>query len=319
MTPTEGGGTGIPEEILYAIGLLVALVVVVVLFRVSTKRLGQSLNPFTVEEGFEVSNQKQTAPAVKVAIACLMRKPVDLPLWFRHHTNLGVSLFFIRLEDSPGLDDYLALRRDVLYEVAQSDKSGDNYKTLQDRQIKFVNKSLERAKEMGVDWLFHIDADELLHGSLTFLDDLEPSIKTLKLENAEAIFEEGAETCFSANKFLRCSQGAPCRSYVNGKAGGHVEKDVQLAGPHDFKYKDEIEGAFAKVVPFTTLHVLHFDACSLGAWVEKYQHLGKTPKSDIPFPYYKESIGAAKNAYDVYQKNVMKDTSGIDSGLIYKA
>jgi hypothetical protein len=299
------------------IGIL--LIMVVVVYRKSKRGVVNSLNPFAVEEGFQVSNEKHTAPVAKVAIACLMRKPVDLPLWFKHHTNLGVSLFFIRLEDSPGLDDYLALRRDVIYEVAQSDKSGDNYKTLQNRQIAYVNKSMARAAEMGIDWLFHIDADELLHGSLTYLDSLDPSTKTIKIENAEAIFNEGAETCFTADKFLRCGNGAPCRSYVNGKAAGKVERDVKLAGPHDFSYKGEIEGSFNAKVPFDSLHVLHFDACSLGAWVEKYKHLGVSAKSDIPFPYYKESIGAAKNAYDVYKKNVMKDTSGLSYDQVFSA
>ena len=298
------------------LGTFLLALLVTVFYRYARKWLGTPSSPV---EAFTVSKAAQTPPKVKVAIACLMRKPVDLPLWFRHHTNMGVSLFFIRLEDTPGLDDYFALRKDVIYEVAQSDKSGDNYKTLQDRQKKFVNQSLVKAREAGVDWLFHIDADELLHGSLTVLDELDAGIQTIKIENAEAIFSEGSETCFSADKFLRCGKGAPCRSYVNGKAAGRCVRDVALAGPHDFSYKGEIEGSFKKTVSFDALHVLHFDACSLGAWVEKYKHLGKDPKSDIPFPYYKESIGAAKNAYDVYKKNVMKDTEGLTTGLVYSA
>jgi hypothetical protein len=308
----------IPEEYLFIFLAVVALIAVLALYRVAKRGLGAVVNPF-VEEGFEVGQQKQAPPQAKVAIACLMRKPVDLPLWFRHHTNLGVSLFFIRLEDTPGLDDYLALRRDVIYEVSQSDKSGDNYKTLQDRQIAYVNKCLEKAAEMGVDWLFHIDADELLHGSLTALDGLDPSVKTIKIENAEAVFEDGAETCFSANKFLRCAQGAQCRSYVNGKAAGKVERGVKIAGPHDFSYNGEIEGSFKKILLFESLHVLHFDACSLGAWVEKYKHLGANAKSDIPFPYYKESIGAAQNAFDIYKKHVMRKPGLFELGKVYNA
>jgi hypothetical protein len=292
-----------------------AALIVALLAGFSRQAWSQKTSPV---EGFQALVTKpQEKPVTKVGIVSLMRKPVDLPLWFKHHTNMGVSLFFIRLEDSPGLDDYLSLRRDVVYEVAMSDK-GDNYKTLQDRQKAFVNKMIPRAKELGIEWLFHIDADELLGGSLIALDSLDASVKTIKIENAEAVYDEKSQdTCFSTNKFLRCGKGAPCRSYVNGKAAGRLVTGVELAGPHDFAYKGDVDGA--KKMAFDHLHLLHFDACSLGAWVEKYNHLGKSAKSDIPFPYYKESIGVAKKAYETYKEYTMKPVESLQADLVYKA
>jgi hypothetical protein len=271
----------------------------------------------------EFFNEGITTPKSKVAIACLMRKPVDLPKWLDHHRQLGVSHFFIRLEDTREQEDYLRTQQDVSLTVANSDVSGNNYETLQNRQIEYVNASMKVAKEKNINWMFHIDADELLHGTLNFLDELDSKYKNVWMENAEAIFDFDKErpnsTCFSANKFLRCSNGAPCRAYVNGKGGGRVIDNVGLKGPHNFHYNGEFQGEHVYIVPFNTLHVLHFDSCSFSAWVEKFHHLGKKKIDNIPFKHYNESINAVEAAFDTYKKSVSPSTKDVPSEQIYHA
>ena len=122
------------------------------------------------------------------------------------------------------------------------------------------------------------------------------------MENVEAMFSDDETTCFSSKKFLKCSRGAPCRSYSNGKAGGRTIDGVYLAGPHNFYYKGKYED-YNYEVPFELLHVLHFDSCSFGSWVEKFNHLGKKNEDKIPFPYYNESINVAKEAFEKYKEN----------------
>ena len=267
---------------------------------------------------FEHFGEQPTPPQSKVAIACLMRKPVDLPEWLDHHRQLGISHFFIRLEDTREQEEFLKAQKDVSLTIAQSDKSGNNYETLQTRQIEYVNKSMNDAKDMKIEWMFHIDADELLHGSLTFLDTLNPKYTNIWMENAEAIFNlDKNDTCFAAKKFLRCNNGAPCRSYVNGKAGGRVVKDVGLKGPHNFHYKGQHTGDHVFNIPFETLHVLHFDSCSFSAWVEKFHHLGKKKGDKIPFTYYNDSINAVEQAFDTYKKFLSPSTKGMSKDQVY--
>jgi hypothetical protein len=270
--------------------------------------------------------EETTPPQSKVAIACLMRKPVDLSQWLEHHRQLGVSHFFIRLEDTREQEDFLKTQDDVSLTIAESDKSGNNYETLQTRQIDYVNKSLKDAKPLEIDWMFHIDADELLHGSLNFLDTLDSKYKNVWMENAEAIFnldkknadkDQQNKTCFSTTKFLRCSNGAPCRSYVNGKAGGRVADGVGLIGPHNFHYKGRHTGDHVFNIPFNTLHVLHFDSCSFSAWVEKFHHLGKKKNDKIPFTYYNESINAVEQAFNTYKKFLAPSTKDLSKDQIY--
>ena len=256
----------------------------------------------------------------RIGIANMMKNPTDLPLWLKYHRNLGISKFFIRIEDSPSWEEYLKDLDDVYMEVGTSNDSGNNYTTVIDRQVTFVNKILRNKHfTQDIDWLIHIDSDELIHGDLNILFDLPNNIKTVKFVNAEAIFDEPTKrnTCFSATKFLRCDKGATCKSYVNGKAAGRTnDPTVYLAGCHDFGIENGSGENYS--VPFDKLNVLHFESCSFGGWVEKYLHMSKGDKGDMPFNYYKESIVAAKNTHDIYKENKMPDPSQFDSGHLYK-
>jgi len=256
----------------------------------------------------------------RVAFASLMRNPVDLPLWLKYHRKIGIKKFFIRLEDSPSWEEYLRDSPDVILEIGKSDETGNNYSSLIDRQKEYVNKILKNVGQLyDIDWLIHIDADELLHGDINKLISLSEKYKTVKLENAEAIFDEKKQdTCFSAKDFLRCSNEAPCKSYVNGKPAGRTQDpNIILLGPHDFGYKNEINGEFKYNMPFDDLHILHFEGCSFGGWVEKYYHLSKNDKKDMPFEYYKESMETAKQAHKLYKMNKMPEPENFNKNQLF--
>ena len=252
----------------------------------------------------------------KCGIIFLAKNPVDFPMWVKYHRDLGIQHFFVRMEDSDGWEDYLKHQNDITYEL---EKSGtNNYNTLQERQGEFVSKMIPVAREKGIEWVFHIDTDELLEGDLGVLSTVEEDIKWVKIENAEAVFDGTEKTCFDAKRFLKCKQGAACRSYVNGKAAARTVEGVSPNGPHDFIYRGN-EGDKNMEIPFDTLHVLHFESCSFGAWAEKYKNLSsQTTDNKIPFPYYTESIEASKKAYELYQKNVMPDIGTFQPTEIYE-
>ncbi len=253
---------------------------------------------------------------IKVGIAVLMRKPTDVNLWFEHHRNAGISQFYVRLEDSPSVAAYLRTLDDVYFEEGESDPE-NNYTTFQTRQREFVNKMLPIARSDGMEWLFHIDVDELLEGDiLKTLGNIPKTQLIGKLKNAEAVYGEGEPTCFSAKKFIRCDKGGPCTAYVNGKGVGRVVDGVTLGGPHDFVYKGKVDPAVTYQIPFDDLHVLHYDSCTLGTWLEKFAHMSKKAKlDDIVFPYYKKSIEVAVKAKELYRENKMRED--IDPAVQY--
>lgn len=242
----------------------------------------------------------------RVAIASVMRHPVDLPIWLRYHRKMGIYKFFIRLEDSPSQIDYLRGYDDIWLEVGEADKvgGGNNYFTIMDRQKLFVDKCLQLSSEQGdVDFLFNIDSDELLFGGLSCLDHLSKDIKCVHIENAEAVYDGNEEDCFSSKRFRKCSLQSKCRSYINGKGGGRPDDKVTQAGPHYFAYDGAIKGRHQKLIKFEDLAVLHFDSCSFASWSSKFANLKSDP--EIPFSYYDESISAASKAYEVWKKHAV--------------
>ena len=250
-----------------------------------------------------------------VAIASMMRRPTDISTWLDVHRKMGIGRFYVRAEDSPDLVAFLKTQADVVLEEGDSD-GGNNYNTQQSRQTEFVNRALDKAMASGdVAWLLHIDADELLDGDLSILATLPASIKCLRIQNAEAIFGKDDKTCFSTKKFIKCSSG-PCLSYANGKAGGRVEEGVRANGAHFFTYRGAEQGEHTKDFAFEELKVLHFDSCSIGAWLEKFSHLLKgADDKAIPFPFYKDSMKAAQHAAEVYRNH--KVDREVDSAHIY--
>jgi hypothetical protein len=49
----------------------------------------------------------------KIAIASCVKNPKNIETWLDLHRDLGISRFYIRLEDTPDLVDYLKSQPDV--------------------------------------------------------------------------------------------------------------------------------------------------------------------------------------------------------------
>ena len=250
-----------------------------------------------------------------IAIASMMRRPTDVSLWLATHRAAGVGRFYVRAEDSPDLAAFLRTQPDVVLELGASDAGGNNYNTQQTRQIEFVNRALDAAAASGdVAWVFHIDADELLDGDLRVLATVPASRMVLKIANAEALYDDPNGTCFAAKRFVKCDAG-PCLSYANGKAGGRVAPGVRCAGSHDFAYRGRLDVHHA--LAFDQLRVLHFDSCSMGAWIEKFAHMLKgAKKQDIPFAWYQESLDVAARAQAVFRAHKSADKV-VDARHVY--
>ena len=267
---------------------VVAICIYIMLYRV------------TALETFEVR------PKSRIAIATLMRSPLELPYWMQRYRDQGVVGFFIRLEDSPNWVRYLQDQPDVFdLEIGQSQPGTSNYHSLMDRQQTYVDKVLhDLAGAHDIDFVLHLDQDELLDGSLDVFDLMQQDIKTVHLENFEAVYDVDSQSsaCFEAVEFVRCKH-SKCRSYANGKGGGRPMNDVSFAGPHYFKYREQMTGAHHREIPPDVLRVLHFDSCTLGAFVSKFHHIGKkVDLKNIPFSAYPDAIRASTQAHEVYRR-----------------
>ena len=242
-----------------------------------------------------------------IGIVSMMRKPKDIADWLQHHRDLGISHFYIRLED--GDDHEKAFFRgqpDVTLEEGAS--SGvDEYLDIQNRQVVMVDKYLKAAAKDGVHWLIHIDCDELLEcENLNEIYGLTDDVRTFWMENHEAVYEDiprASDKCFDAAFFRNCADSnSGCVSYINGKPGGRVADDVYCEGPH--RLQSRRNGA--RQEKLTTIRLRHYESCDVDMYKRKFKHVAQDAKSDIPFPYYNESVAAAKKNDDAAMEEVFR-------------
>jgi len=239
----------------------------------------------------------------KIGIVSMMKKPKNIETWLERHRELGIEKFYIRLEDTPELVDYLKAQPDVVLDITKSNGVNE-YVEIQHRQGRMVDKALIDARADGIDWLIHIDSDEILKGNLNEIRDLPESTRTFWMQNIEALYSHihaQDENCFMAKKFNNCSSES-CVSYANGKGGGRTTQDVSSFGPHRFHSSEPNDEVKLK------MEVEHYESCDFEKYKEKFIHLSKEDTdNNIPFPYYNDSIKAAKKddeqeLIDVYKK-----------------
>jgi hypothetical protein len=241
-------------------------------------------------------------PPDRIGVVSCIKNPKNIETWLRLHRDFGISRFYIRLEDTPDLVDFFNSQPDVHLVVADS-KSADEYADLMGRQSRMVDMSLELCEKDGIDWLIHVDCDEVLEGDPDEIRNLPSGVGTFWMQNYEAMYDaipSNSDNCFKATKFKNCSTEM-CASYANGKGGGRVGLS-QSHGPHRFK-------SHLREVKLESVIVKHYESCDFEQYIAKYKRLAKSDVSSIPFPYYKESIqargdvGALEKVYEKYRVN----------------
>ena len=240
---------------------------------------------------------QQPPRLIRVGIALMTREPHCFDWWLRYHRSLGIEHVYVHVEGSPALLSLLQSDEFATFVTVVAANQGNqeggrlresNYFGLMERQERHVVRSTQLAKERGLDWLFHIDDDELLHFAVpmrTLVASAPLGTTCLALINAEAIpnAEVGACVFEEIDTFTLHRMVA----YRNGKAAGAVQAGARFSGPHRFTGP-------CYVPPVTEACVLHFESCTYEAWRDKFlrhvQHCDASRKNDIPFVFYRDSI-----------------------------
>ena len=161
--------------------------------------------------------------------------------------------------------------------------------------VVFVNKSINKSKFENIDYIFHIDSDELIYIKpfdnipkyqllRNYLNNINPIYDSIHLNNYEAVFSNINTKCFDTNRFINCNLGS-CLSYGNGKSVGRVKNNIKFNGPHNFT------GHMFNMN--NDIIILHFDSCNFLKWKEKFNNLKNISEekyNKIPFDFYKNSI-----------------------------
>jgi hypothetical protein len=244
-----------------------------------------------------------------VAIVSMIKDPKNIQVWLDRHRKTGIQYFFIRLEESPDTLQFLKTQPDVYVKVGESDGVNE-YDNIQVRQEKWVNEALKLAAKShpSLQWMIHIDSDELVVGDLAALHQLPDTVRTVWFQNVEAKFRDipsVEDSCFDAARFVNCAEEpGQCAAYGNGKSAGRIAPDVSAHGPHRFKSDRSVRGADDKV---DQILVEHYESCDFDMYKKKFKSLAvQDKKMNIPFSYYNESIDAAKTGSDVQLEAVYR-------------
>ena len=252
---------------------------------------------------------------IKVAIVSMVTKQKEFDYWLYYHLKvLQIDHIILRVEDTDEYKELIDLygkdRISATYHNKSDIDMKHNYLTIMDRQKIHVNNGIDICKKIDIDFIIHMDADELLYvdgdknnkknNLRKFLKDIPKEYSNIHLKNYEAVFPNMTDKCFNTNKFIDCKKGR-CLSYANGKSIGRIKNDIRFHGPHNFSgktinYKENIG-------------ILHFDSCTYNQWETKFNLLKDTDEEKmkkIPFPFYKNSIKHLKKCNDT-KSNCKKD------------
>jgi hypothetical protein len=260
-----------------------------------------------------------------IAICSLVRKPFNFDTWVDYHISIGVSKFLLSIEDTPNLKESIDKYGDLIeaeyISMDSKDKFYDrNYWTLMDRQKTFVTKSIERCKELSVEWLIHIDTDELLwcgDSVLDLVNNVSKDIDYITVKNYEAVYtSDDLENPFlQTNTFISSNMTA----YDSGKSIGRISTNLEFRGAHAFTGQHQnIETKKAVV--------LHFESATFEKWFEKFNNITssyntsdiqgmkeymvddtKNEIKEVPITFYRDSsrlvrLGDIKKCREYYNK-----------------
>jgi hypothetical protein len=259
----------------------------------------------------------QAAPSKRetnVAIVLLSRRPADLKSWLQYHLEyMGVKRVYMDVEDTPHFDRTWQSLSDSLkgkVEVWKANatlengdkRPADDYTTLQARQLVAMRRAKERSRDLGIDWLLHIDDDELLYTPLhrpigEVLRTVPEGFDQAYIPNVEAVFDSPeVKSCFTETSTVNMNRYTFV-SYANGKAAVRVSDDDAFpAGPHQWRTSQgmEVNSIHLDAETFgSPIWLVHFESCPFSRWEDKFRELGNTSPDKvkaIPFPYYRDSI-----------------------------
>ncbi|MFT0814254.1 glycosyltransferase family 2 protein [Synechococcus sp. OH20] len=296
----------------------------------------------------------------KVCIVTTVRDPgVCLESFIRYHLAIGIAHIYIFFDDPEDpaaqialrFSDVTAIPNDEALQVQQAlgnilyAKYGPHvsYEVMA-RQILNVETAIQIALEQGMDWIIHIDGDELFYLgealTLDWFDQLDSDILQVRFLNYEAAPEKfeiedyfREVTLFKRNpavldpnfytKFERISGKIQYfLAYQNGKSAARVYPSILPNSVHSFDIPEE------HTLVTSSPTVLHYLNCGFQNYYKKYAQLGNFPdywwrskSNPIRVPFHLASRDAycsrdINQMVALYQKFILYSNSMINQSLI---
>lgn len=249
----------------------------------------------------------KSSPRRRIGVVCSVKDPINLESWASHHRRIGVDVFYVYIDETSGKD--VAAREqcrkagirpftyDLEWAALQNgkdvDPGWDQPTTLVFKQRAVVNDALARASKEGLEWLFHLDSDELLgvrnNDLRGALGTVPRKHETIYFENLELIPEtESSPDCLKDGSLFRAD---PRRflHYANGKPAARVVPGVRFGGPHRFVSASGSEYR----MPQEQMVVYHYVSCTLEEMEKKIRDMGRFRAFFGEVPFHRRNMEAA--------------------------
>jgi hypothetical protein len=237
---------------------------------------------------------------MQLALTTMVRNlDATFSLWCTHHLRLFDTILLWIDDPAELASPFLPSDPRILIQLGDQDTSRSSHGSFMLRQDANTNRALELCRARSIDWLCHLDADELLHAPSRedLLAELTPECGQIRFVNHEVwpVWE-------AANPFTDCTvfkvngHNPFFHFYNNGKSAVRCTPGVSARGAHKFVH------AVGQEKVSTSTVVLHYACATYAIWLNKYAHLGDfpsfwwdDPKNPIPKGFHLESR-------DVYQR-----------------
>jgi hypothetical protein len=296
----------------------------------------------------------------RVCIVTTVRDPgVCLESFIRYHLALGIAHIYIFFDDpeDPAIQvalqfsDVTAIPNDEALQVQQAlgnvlyPKYGPHvgYEVMA-RQILNVETAIQLALDQGMDWILHIDGDELFYPgqmmALDWFDQVSDDIFQVTFLNHEAAPEAfeiedyfREVTLFKRNPaildpgFYAEFQSISGKSqyflaYQNGKSAARIHLTLLPNSVHSFDIPED------HALVTSSPSILHYLNCGFQNYYKKYAQLGNFPdywwrskSNPIQVPFHLASrdaycSGDINQMVALYQKFILYSNSMINQSLI---
>jgi hypothetical protein len=159
-------------------------------------------------------------------------------------------------------------------------------------------QALNRCRDLGIEWLCHLDSDEVLHpysGRFEWPNTTDTGLMVFQNHEVCAAWE--ARNPFTDCVHFKLNGRVPFNYYANGKAAARVGRDTRPWGPHAFcGYEGSVDLS-------SWACVLHYGAPTFERWLAKYSGLGwfgdywnDDPADPINLDFHKLSRDAVASA-----------------------
>lgn len=246
---------------------------------------------------------------MKIAISTTVKNlDPSFNTWVQHHLTLVDQLFVFCDAHAELQLPFLPRGTNIQYFAGSQtqvyDSPIDNNMVRQDENIR---QTVQACMDMGIEWLIHIDMDEILYATRLELEVIfsNPNVGHVVFTNHEALPIWSSNNVFEDCRYFKVN-GQHAKwdftpwyflAYVNGKSAGRVNPNLHSIGPHQFGgYQGECLKSLPK--PF----LLHYPNCTFDLWKKKYENLGVFSDFWFSDPKQPNTITFYMASRDVYQR-----------------